>query len=169
MRFTEWPSRSPSRDSMAPKVMASTTSALVLLGAGHDPECWIAWGDDPAVRYTILAPAIAGLVIVNVRVNVPGEGPRAAGKIVRWQRVSVGELSVEIQGAHRLITFQVESQLLHGADETADEVASFVDTIFAAIDGRWKPLADAIALPGPFSTGTTDAVPRIPAPSPSDP
>ena len=53
---------------------------------------------------------MAGLVQVNVRVNVPGEGPRTTGKLVRWHRVQVGELSVEIQGGHRLLTFQVESQ-----------------------------------------------------------
>jgi hypothetical protein len=134
---------------MTAKVVGSATDALSLLGAGRDPDCWIAWGDDPAARYTILAPSVAGLVIVNVRVNVPGEGPRAAGKIVRWSRVQVGELAVEIQGGHRLITFQVESQLLHGANDEADEVAIFGERVFAGIDGRWATVTDIIALPGP--------------------
>ena len=149
MRLSEWQSQAAHPASVAAKVMTSATAALALLGAGRDPDCWILWGDDPAVRYTILAPAVSGLVMVNVRVNVPGEGPRAAGKIVRWPRVQVGELSVEIQGGHRLITFQVESQLLHGANDEADEVAAFVDIIFAAIDGRWGTLASATALHGP--------------------
>lgn len=158
MRFSEWQSRAPNRESMASKIMAQAAEALALLGAERDPACWISWGDDPGARYTILAPAPAGLVIVNVRVNVPGEGPRAAGKLVRWHRVSVGELSVEIQGGHRLITFQLESQLLHGSNDDADEVARFVDGIFAAIDGRAFPPGAAIALPGPSAGGPADAV-----------
>ena len=167
MRLSEWQPRAPHRDSMTAKVMASATEALALLGAGRDPECWIVWGDDPAVRYTILAPALAGLVIVNVRVNVPGEGPRA-GKIVRWHRVQVGELSVEIQGVHRVITFQVESQLLHGANEEVDEVARFVDSVFAAIDGRWTALSSATAHPGLSTMSSSEVVPRLPGPKASD-
>jgi hypothetical protein len=149
VRLSEWQSRAQHRDSITAKVVGAATEALLLLGAGRDPDCWIAWGDDPAARYTILAPAVAGLVMVNIRVNVPGEGPRAAGKIVRWNRVQIGELAVEIQGGHRLITFQVESQLLHGANDEADEVAAFGDRVFAGIDGRWATFTDVIALPGP--------------------
>jgi hypothetical protein len=137
MRLSEWEARAPHPDAVAAKVVAPAIDALVLLGGGRDPECWIVWGDDPSARYTILAPAIAGLVMVNVRVNVPGEGPRAAGKIVRWHRVQIGELSVEVQGGHRLISFQVETHPLHGVDGDADMVAAFADGIFAAIDGRW--------------------------------
>ena len=153
MRLSEWQSLSANRESMTTRVLASATAALTLLGAEQDPDCWISWGEDPGARYMILAPAPAGLVVVNVRVNVPGEGPRAAGKIVRWQRVSVGELSVEIQGGHRLITFQLEGQLLHGSNEEAEEVARFVDSIFAAIDRRAASPTGAIALPGPSSAG----------------
>lgn len=137
MRLSGWEPRAPNRDAMAAKVVASAIHALVLLGADRDPECWIVWGDDASARYTILAPAIAGLVMVNVRVNVPGEGPRAAGKIVRWHRVQIGELSVEVQGGHRLISFQVETHPLHGVDGEADDVSAFAGSIFAAIDGRW--------------------------------
>jgi hypothetical protein len=136
---------------MAEKVLAPARAALELLGSDGDPECWIVWGDDPAVRWMLLAPATAGLVQVNVRVNVPGEGPRAAGKLIRWHRVQVGELSVEIQGGHRLLTFQVESALLHGADAEADAVAAFVDRLFAAMDGRALApgIPDVIELAGP--------------------
>jgi len=168
MRLTEWQSRSPNRDSTAPKVITSATEALALLGAGRDPDCWIAWGDDPSTRYTILALAPSGLAVVNVRVNVPGEGPRAAGKLVRWHRVQIGELSVEIQGLNRLITFQLESQLLRGANDEADQVAAFVDTVFAAIDGRWTAPSGTIPLPRPPTAGTSDAVPQLPGPTASD-
>lgn len=151
MRLSEWRAQAPYPDSMAEKVLVPTRDALVLLGGERDPECWIVWGDDPAVRWTLLAPSAAGLVQVNVRVNVPGEGPRAAGKLVRWHRVQVGELSAEVQGGHRVLTFQVESALLHGADGDADAAALFVDRLFAAMDGR-TPASDepdVIELSGP--------------------
>jgi len=141
MRFTEWCGRTPVKDSVGPKVIPVVEAALVTLGAELDPECWVAWGDDPAVRYLVLAPTPSGLVQLNVRVNVPGEGPRAGGKIVRWTRVQLGELGVEIQGGHRLVTFQVDTLVLNGVDEAADRVAAFAQALFAAIDGR--PIASA--------------------------
>lgn len=136
MRLSEWQARAPNRDSVAEKVLAPARDALELLGAERDPDCWISWGDDPQTRWALLAPIAAGLIQVNVRVNVPGEGPRAAGKLVRWHRLQIGELSAEIQGGHRLITFQVEQTLLHGADAEADAVGSFAEQLFAAMDGR---------------------------------
>lgn len=151
MRLSEWQATTPHGDAIAEKVLAPAREALLLLGAEPDPECWIAWGDDPTVRWTILVPAVAGLIQVNVRVNVPGEGPRSAGKLIRWHRAQIGELSVEIQGGHRLLTFQVESHLLHGADAEADAVAAFVESMFEAMDGR-SPAArppDVIELSGP--------------------
>lgn len=153
MRLSEWQAATTRREAMAEKVLGPARDALALLGAEHDPECWIVWGDDPDVRWTLLVPAVAGLIQVNVRVNVPGEGPRSAGKLIRWHRVQIGELSVEIQGGHRLLTFQVESQLLHGADAEADVVSTFVESLFAAMDGR-TPAAnrpDVIELAGPRS------------------
>ena len=50
MRLSEWQARGDHRDSMAEKVLDPARAALELLGAERDPECWIAWGDDPAVR-----------------------------------------------------------------------------------------------------------------------
>ncbi len=151
MRLSEWQARTTHRDSMADKVLVPARDALALLGAERDPECWIVWGDDPGARWTMLVPAAAGLIQVNVRVNVPGEGPRSAGKLIRWHRVQIGELSAEVQGGHRLMTFQVESQLLHGADAEADAAAAFVESLFAAMDGRTPPARppDVIELSGP--------------------
>jgi hypothetical protein len=151
MRLSEWQTRTPHRESMAEKVLDPARDALALLGAERDPECWIVWGDDPAVRWTLLVPTGAGLAIVNVRVNVPGEGPRSAGKLSRWHRVQIGELSVEIQGGHRLLTYQVENNHLHGADAEADALAMFVERLFAAMDGRPPPdrTPDVIELAGP--------------------
>ena len=154
MRLSDWQAQAPHPESMPDKVLRPAHDALALLGTEFDPECWIVWGDDPAVRWTILVPSAAGLVQVNVRVNVPGEGPRAAGKLIRWHRVQVGELSVEIQGGHRLLTFQVEAHLLHGADEAADAAAGFIQRLFAAMDGRMLGLEppDVIELSGPAAS-----------------
>ena len=139
MRLSEWRKRAPSRDSVSPKVQAVVAPALGMLGAPGDPDCWVVWGDDPGVRYMILAPTQSGLIQLNVRVNVAGEGPRASGKVVRWNRVQLGELGLEMQGGHRLISFQVESQVLNGADATADAIAGFAQVLFAAVDGRPAP------------------------------
>lgn len=139
MRLSQWGAKAPFKDSVSPKVLATVGSALGALGADLDPECWVMWGDDPTVRYMLFVPTPSGLVQVNVRVAVPGEGPRAAGKVVRWNRVQLGELAVEIQAGHRLVTFQVEGQSLNGADALADAISGFAQLLFAAVDGRPAP------------------------------
>jgi hypothetical protein len=135
--------------------MTVVEAALATLGAERDPECWIVWGDDPSVRYLLLAPTPAGLIQLNVRVNAPGEGPRASGKVVRWSRVQLGELGVEIQGGHRLVSFQAESQVLNGVDDDADRIAAFAHTLFAAVDGRPTPKLVKVPRATRASTGRT--------------
>ena len=139
MRLSEWRAGAPHAASVADKVLASIAPVLEGLGAEADPPCWIAWGDDPLVRYTILALADAGVVTCSVRVNVPQEGPRASGKLVRWSRLQVGELSVENQGGHSLVSFQVESQLLRGVDDEGHRVTEFALDVVAGVDGRPFP------------------------------
>jgi hypothetical protein len=136
MRLSEWRRAAPHRDSMTPKVVAVVESVLGTMGADPDPECWVAWGDDPSVRYTVLTPTAAGLLVVHCRVNVPGEGPRAAAKLVRWPRVQFGELAIETQGGRRLLAFQVEGQILRGMDAEAEQIAAFALQLLAAADGR---------------------------------
>jgi hypothetical protein len=148
MRLSDWRAAAPRKDSMAPKVVATIEAALSMLGADADPECWVVWGDDPAIRYTVFVPGPAGLAQINVRVMVPGEGPRAAGKLIRWNRIQLGELAIEIQGGHRLINFQVEGNVLRGSDADADVVAEFVMGLYDAIDGRSAPVA-VVATAGP--------------------
>jgi hypothetical protein len=167
MRLSEWRSRSPYRDSTAPKVIAVLEAALEVLGAERDPECWVVWGDDPSARYLVFVPTASGLLQVNVRVNVPGEGPRAGGKLLRWNRIQLGELAVEIQGGHRMLSFQVESQVLHGVDDEADAMAIFARMLFAGVDGR--PFATAAATPAGAARAKaarkpTKAIPLLPAP-----
>ena len=76
MRLSGWRAKAPFKDSVSPKVVAALESALGVLGAELDPECWVVWGDDPRIRYLVFVPTPSGLVQVNVRVGVPGEGPR---------------------------------------------------------------------------------------------
>ena len=136
MRLSDWRARAPFKESLSPKVVEVIESVVTTLGAESDPTCWIVWGDDPAARYVVFVPTAAGLLQVPVRVNVPQEGPRASGKLIRWNRLSVGELAVELADRHRLLSFQVEGQVLKSSDADADAIAAFALQLFAAIDGR---------------------------------
>jgi hypothetical protein len=161
MRLSEWRAAAPSKEAVAAKVAAVVDPVVAAFDVGLDPECWVAWGEEPAQRYSILIPTPAGLVTCYVRVNVPGEGPRAAAKLLRWNRVQLGELAIETQGAHRLLSFQVEQLVLRGADQEADRVAAFALDMFAAVDGRPAPehraasAAGPRARPGAAATSTT--------------
>ena len=139
MRLSAWRAHAPHRDAATAKVAAVVDPVLAALGAEPDPHCWVVWGDDPSLRYVILVPTDPGLIHCFVRVNVPGEGPRATTKLVRWNRVSIGELAVETQASRRLLSFQVEGQVLRGVDADADRVAAFALRVIAAIDGRPLP------------------------------
>jgi hypothetical protein len=141
MRLSEWPERAPHQESMAPKVLATLVPVLTSLGADADPSCWVAWGDDPRARYTVLVPTVPGLIQAIVRVNVPQEGPRAGGKLIRWNRVQTGELAVEMASGHRLISFQCENLVLRGSDDEADDVSAFALEVYAAIDRQSLGLA----------------------------
>jgi hypothetical protein len=146
MRLSEWRAAAPSKEAVAAKVTAVVDPVVAAFGVGDDPDCWVAWGEEPAQRYTILVPAGAGLVTCYIRVSVPGEGPRAAAKLLRWNRVQLGELAMETQSGHRLLSFQVEQLVLRGADAEADRIAAFAMDLYAAIDGRPKPDPDPTSI-----------------------
>ena len=139
MRLSEWRAAAPSKEAGNPKVAALVDPVIAALGAERDPHGWIAWGDEPAVRHTILVPTAAGLITCFVRVSVPSEGPRASAKLIRWNRVEIGELAMETSSGHRLLSFQLEGHVLQGADAGADRIAAFALEMFAAIDGRPRP------------------------------
>ena len=139
MRLSQWRGSAPVKDAVGPKVSTMVDPVLAALGADADPHVWTVWGDEPAVRYTVFVPTAAGLILCYVRVNVPGEGPRASAKLIRWNRVQMGELAVETQAGHRLLSFQLESSIIKGADAVADQAARFALELFAAIDGRTLP------------------------------
>ena len=111
--------------------MRSSSRSSPALGAAADPDCWVTWGDEPT-RWSLMTPTPAGLVLVHVRVSAPQEGPRAAGKLVRWSRVQVGDYSIEMHAGHRLLSFQIESQVLHGVDDECDPLAAFIVRLLAA-------------------------------------
>jgi hypothetical protein len=139
MRLSLWRAAAPNREAAGAKVAAVVDPVLVAFGAEPDPHCWVAWGDEPAARYAILVPTEPGLIHCFVRVNVPGEGPRATTKLIRWNRVAIGELGLETSAGHRLLSFQIEQQVLRGVDDDADDVAAFALRVIAAIDGRPLP------------------------------
>ena len=174
MRLSEWRAGAPSKDAVAQKVTTVVDPVITAFGVGDDPDGWIAWGEEPGQRYTILVPTDAGLVTCYVRVNVPGEGPRAAAKLLRWNRVQLGELAIETQGAHRLLSFQVEQLVLRGADADADRIAAFAMDLFDAVDGRLGsgggPAAGVRAPGGPARATTArggEAAGRASKPSPA--
>ena len=140
MRLSEWCASAPSGDAVSPKVLAVVEPVLAVFGAERDPACWVTWGEEPGTRWGLLAPAPAGLVTLAVRVNIPQEGPRASGKLIRWSRVQVGDFGAEMQGGHRFVSATLEGVVLRGMDEEADRVGAFLQGIFAALDGR--PLPD---------------------------
>jgi hypothetical protein len=135
---------------------------LADLGAEADPVCWVIWGDDPRVRYSILVPTIAGLIVAAVRTVSQGGTPRAAAKLVRWSKLAVSELNLESSGGHRIVAVQVEMLVLKGVDEEADRICEFVRDLIAEIDDRHAPQAP-IAY---FAAGAVEAS-AAPAPAPA--
>jgi hypothetical protein len=139
MRLSAWRTAAPHRDAVTAKVAAVVDPVLLAFGAEEDPHCWVAWGDEPGTRFMVLVPTDPGLITCFVRVNVPMEGPRASAKLIRWNRVAIGELGVETQAGHRILSFQIEQNVLRGVDVEADRVAAFALRVIAAIDGRPLP------------------------------
>jgi hypothetical protein len=138
MLLSLWRADATHAAAMTPKVEALLGPALIDLGALADPDCWITWGDDPS-RWSMLVPTPAGLATIHVRVMVPQEGPRVAGKLVRWNRVQIGDYSIESHSGHRILSFQIEGLVLHAADEECERMAEFIAVLLAALDGRPAP------------------------------
>ncbi len=149
MRLSQWRKSAPTNESMSERVLETLKPVLLDLGDDADPDCWITWGDDPG-RYSVLAPTVAGLVTVAVRVGSPVEGPRANGKLIRWPKLTVSELNIEATGGHRVVAVQIENIVLKGVDQEADRICVFVRELVASIDGRTaKPISIAVAQGAP--------------------
>ena len=136
MRLSEWRKKAPNKESMSSGVLAVLKPVLVDMGAEADAECWVAWGEDPEYRYSILAPTLAGLISVAVRLSGPEDGPRITARLIRWPKVAVTELAIEASGAQRIVAVQVDALVLKGVDEEADRICEFVRELIASIDDR---------------------------------
>lgn len=135
MRLGEWRSSATGKKVIPAKVAEVLDSALRALGVPADAVAYVLWGDQPEVRFLVLAASDAGMAYIGVRVNVPQEGPRASGRMIRWSRVQVGEVSVEAHHGHRQVTAQVESQVLQGVDTAGDEIAAWMAEVYRRVDG----------------------------------
>jgi hypothetical protein len=139
MQLGEWRRASPNRECMSNAVFNVLKPVLADLGASADSDCWVQWGEDPEIRYLVMVPTRAGLISTAVRVNTGPDGPRATGKLIRWARLQMSELSVESAAGHRVVAVQVEGQVLKGTDGDADRICEFVRGLIAAVDGRdWQ-------------------------------
>lgn len=143
MRLSQWRKAAPTAGAMNDRVLAVVGPVLSDLGAERDPECWVAWGEDPDLRYSLLAPTLAGLITVAIRFANPEEGPRVIAKLIRWSKVSVSELGLDAGGGHRMVAVQVENMVLKGMDEEADRICDFVRILIAGVDDRLQVPASA--------------------------
>lgn len=158
MRLSGWRAVAPRQESMAPKVVAVVEPVLTALGAEPDPHAWVFWGDDPDIRYLVAVVTAPGLITCNVRVNVPGEGPRVSAKLVRWSRVQVGDLAIETApGGHMILGAQVEGNVFRATDDAVPDAAGFMLAVLAGMDGR--PLPD-LGTEAASGTGSAEIAPR---------
>jgi hypothetical protein len=171
MRLSDWRASAKPREALGPKVTEVLQSALSTLGAEDDPHAWIVWGEDPAMRYMVFVPTPPGLIVAAVRVNVPQEGPRVSAKLVRWSKLQPTELTVEARAGHRMLSFQLEQQVLKGIDGAADAIARFILVVLAAIDGRPWPAFDppgrGAARGRPAGAAARRVAERVPAATPT--
>jgi len=161
MRLSEWRKAAPKDGVLDDGVMAVVVPVLVDLGAEPDPECWIAWGEDPEVRYSLLAPTLAGLITLAIRFTTQEEGPRVIAKLVRWSKVTVSELGVESGAGHRIVAVQVESIVLKGMDEEADRICEFVLMLIAGVDNRGPGPIIVAGSMAPMLAAASAATPRV--------
>ena len=143
MRLSEWRAAAPQEGVLDDAVVTVIGPILVDLGAGPDPECWVAWGDEPQTRYSLLAPTMTGLITLAVRFTTQQDGPRVIAKLVRWSKVSVSELSIDAGSGHRVVAVQVENLVLKGMDEEADRICGFVRIVIAGVDNRLQAFGQA--------------------------
>src|SRR4029078_13355320 len=84
MRLSEWRKAAPHKDAGSAKLAAVGDPARASLGAESDPHAWVAWGEEPGTRYTILVVTDPGLISCFVRLKVAGEGPGSCATAGAW-------------------------------------------------------------------------------------
>jgi hypothetical protein len=163
MRLSEWRKAAPKEGVLDDSVLAIVNPVLADLGAEPDPECWVAWGEDPDVRYSLLSPTPAGLITLAIRFTTQEDGVRVIAKLVRWSKVSVSELGVEAGGGHRIVAVQVENIVLKGIDNEADQICEFVRGLIAGVDDRLQsPVAiKVVGSVAPMVAAPSAVAPRV--------
>jgi hypothetical protein len=136
MRLSGWRKTAPAAQSMKGEVLAILPPVLANLGAEADPECWVAWGDDPHVRYSVLVPTMAGLAVAAVRPAGPQGAARISAKLIRWSKLAISELAIDSTGGHRIVAVQVDAIVLKGVDDEVDRICEFVRGLIAEVDDR---------------------------------
>lgn len=165
MRLNAWATIAPDPAALSLEVRTVLAPVLAALAGDADPHCLPLWGTDPGDRYTLFSLSSAGVVVASVRVDVPGEGPRVTGRLVRWGRVQVGELAVETSRGHRILTVTLENQVLRAVDDEGDRIAWFIRALLATELGR--PLPSAAGPDGGFEF-EPERILAIPAPRDPD-
>ena len=167
MRLSEWRKQAPIPECVSKPVIAMIEGVLGDLGVAPNVDCWVLWGDDPGMRYSILAPSLAGMASVAVRPVGGHDGPRATGKLTRWSKLTVSELSVDAAGGHRIVALQVESFVLKGMDDEADRICNFVRSLVAGIENRTVAVQPIVRLAGVAPAPIAETVPaRVAARAP---
>jgi hypothetical protein len=135
MRFADWQATPEGSRYLSDRLVKLIESAAHTLGARDATPCYVAWGEQPEARFQVMLSTDGGLAIFSVRANVPQEGPRLSGRLVRWARVQVGELTFEAHSGHVQVSAQFEGQVLLGLDAAGERIAEWMTEVYRRVDG----------------------------------
>ena len=126
MRLSEWRAASPSKEAGGAKVAATVDPVLRSLGAEHGSGLLGRVGRRTGRSlHDLRSDRGRPHHVLSSGSTSPARARGRAAKLIRWSRVQLGELAIETQGGHRILSFQVEQQVLQGADDKADRIARF--------------------------------------------
>ena len=134
MRVNDWRATPEGGRHLTDRLVALIDPVAHALGAESDTACHVVWGDQPDARFQVLLATDAGLAILNVRVNVPQEGPRVSGRLVRWGRVQAGEVTIEAHSGHAQVSAQFEGQVLQGLDAAGERIAEWMIEVYRRVE-----------------------------------
>ncbi len=134
MRFDDWRATPEGERHLTERLVALIDPVSRVLGVGTETACHVVWGDQPPARFQVLLATEAGLAVLNVRVNVPQEGPRISGRLVRWGRVQAGEVTIEAHSGHAQVSAQFEGQVLQGLDTAGERIAEWMIEVYRRVE-----------------------------------
>ena len=110
---------------------------------------------EPGTRYTILVVTDPGLISLLRPAQRRRRGPRPAREARPLEPASRRASSrIETSGSHRLLSFQIESHVLQGADDVGR----------TGSPGSPSTCSPAMERPAPAAAASVDASPRLPPP-----